>query len=339
MIDLSIIVPFYNSAHKSLKILTTLPKVADESIEIIFVDDGSTDSTPSLLLDFKERVLNDVHIITQNNKGPGGARNAGLKIAKGKYVWFVDSDDDITLEAIDFIKKNSIKNYDLINFNYLRKGVMMSGVDVAPGSYDNEHEVRKILLRGFGPLWSNVYKRKMLIQHNIYYPEYCYYEDNPLTFIYPFFVKSLLNTNTIAYIYNEECDSIVRSKPSLRTLDRLYTAEYGLKRGLNYATKDSEADTLKMKFIDLYLINSVRTFLTKKPNNHWITTWRIMKSYRVKARKMNINSNILDTLESKGYSNKYKLFFFSHWLVSYFLPNNQEKYFQNVRNRAWDLNQ
>ena len=84
---LSIISPFYNSEEKCRRLLSTLSKIEDRDIEIILVDDGSTDNTISLLKDFKQKSNVNVVVITQENKGPGGARNAGLKVARGKYIF------------------------------------------------------------------------------------------------------------------------------------------------------------------------------------------------------------------------------------------------------------
>ncbi|EGK13966.1 glycosyltransferase [Psychrobacter sanguinis] len=335
---LSIIIPFYNSQKKLNSIFNTLSLLDCTDLEVIFVDDGSTDKTYDKLVSFRNsHVKANITIFRQDNKGPGGARNTGLKNAKGDYVWFVDSDDDITKEAINYIKLKSIDNYDVINFNYLRKGIVHSGIDLEANSYTDEAQVRKIFLEGFGPLWSNVYKREMLIKNNIYYPEYCYYEDNPLAFIYPFFVKSLLKSDIVAYKYIEDNESIVRTKPNLRTLDRLYTAEYGLRQGLEHTINESEVDSLKEKFIKLYLINSVRIYLTKKPTKQWLTAWRIMKSYRMKAEKLSIEYDIPRILEISDFDVKYKYFFYFHWLASHTLLSDQDKYFERIRKKAWNM--
>lgn len=334
---LSLVVPFYNRDVSSLVLLDTLTTLSLEDVEIIFVDDGSTDSTYLDLLSFQSAFSDlQLKLVQQINKGPGGARNAGLRAAEGKYVWFVDSDDDITQEAIDFVRGSSASDYDLINFNYLRNGVELSGVTVQPGSYTDAAEVRTILLGGFGPLWSNVYRREMLIANDIYYPEYCYYEDNPLVFIYPFFVKSMLNTDILAYKYNEDNESIVRSKPNLRTLDRLYTAEYGFKKGLKHSPNKEEIAILERTFVHLYLVNSVGMYSTKKPSKQWLVMWRIMKNYRRLSKDLNISYSVFDAFSSKESSIKYKLFLCSHWMFSYALPGDTVKHFDNVRRKAWE---
>ena len=112
---LSLIVPFYNRDVSSLTLLKTLTELSLDGVEIILVDDGSTDNTYLDLSSYKDGFPDqNIQLIKQGNKGPGGARNAGLKLSQAKYVWFVDSDDDITQEAVDFIKENSASSYSLI---------------------------------------------------------------------------------------------------------------------------------------------------------------------------------------------------------------------------------
>jgi glycosyltransferase involved in cell wall biosynthesis len=85
----SIIIPVYNSAAYLEDALRSALEQDYENKEIIVVDDGSTDSTPTILRRFEDRVT----ILSQSNAGPGVARNRGLKHAKGTYIAFLDADD------------------------------------------------------------------------------------------------------------------------------------------------------------------------------------------------------------------------------------------------------
>ena len=91
---LSIIVPVYNVEAYLSKCLGSLAKQVGFNIEIIIVDDGSTDSSLQVCQLFALKVSN-VRVYAKANEGQGVARNYGIDLARGKYLIFVDSDDSI----------------------------------------------------------------------------------------------------------------------------------------------------------------------------------------------------------------------------------------------------
>lgn len=108
MISLSIIVPVYN---KSKYINTCVDSILAQSLndfELILVDDGSTDDS-GLKCDNYKRADERITVIHQRNMGVHSARNAGLKIAKGKYIGFVDSDDLLDFDMYELLMYNAIK--------------------------------------------------------------------------------------------------------------------------------------------------------------------------------------------------------------------------------------
>lgn len=104
----SIIIPMYNQEKYIVRCLESIVSQSMfDKVEVIVIDDGSTDSSTELV---RKYILTcgcgeQIKIFTQSNKGPGGARNTGVKYAVGKYIWFVDSDDTIKNEAISSLYK------------------------------------------------------------------------------------------------------------------------------------------------------------------------------------------------------------------------------------------
>lgn len=334
---LSFIVPFFNSEKKSKRLLKTLSNIDQDDIEIILIDDGSTDDTYKVLNDFKINAINkNVKVIQQENKGPGGARNAGLKIANGKYVWFVDSDDDIKVEAIDVVRQNFEKEYDFIDFNITSLVEKPNSMSIDAGEYPESNNYSILLLKQFGRICSKAFRRKFLIDNDIYYPEYCFYEDNPLTFIYPFFVKSFLKVELVGYVHNLEFESITRSKINLRTFDRFYTTEYGYKKSIALAKNSTEVKYLKNKFTLVYLFNTTAVFLSIAPSKNWIVTWRAMKEYRKLAKKFNIDVSVFTNMKDFDFSINFKSYFMFHWILSFLIIEEQTEYFDAIRKKAWN---
>ena len=110
---LSIVIPAYNVGKKIDRCLNSIFKVDSELIEVIVIDDGSTDDT----VDYLNKYSDKITVIRQSNKGVGHARNAGILEARGKYIWFVDADDEVKMsyEILQLLKK---REDSLIMFGY-----------------------------------------------------------------------------------------------------------------------------------------------------------------------------------------------------------------------------
>lgn len=119
---ISVIIPIYNVEKYLNQCIDSIISQTFRDIEVILVDDGSTDNSPKIC-DAYARQDDRVKVIHQKNGGPSSARNAGIDIATGKYIMFVDGDDWVELNTIQSCV-NSISlddNVDLICFSYIRE--------------------------------------------------------------------------------------------------------------------------------------------------------------------------------------------------------------------------
>ena len=91
-IKTSVIIPVYNAAEYLEECFNSIFSQTQKEIEIIAVNDGSTDGSLELLENIK-RAHPEIIIYSQDNQGPGGARNKGIELSKGEFVYFLDSDD------------------------------------------------------------------------------------------------------------------------------------------------------------------------------------------------------------------------------------------------------
>lgn len=106
----SVIIPTYNAAAFILKTIQSVISQTFPSIEIIIIDDGSTDNTANIINELT-RINSSIHYYHQQNKGVSAARNSGLAKAKGEFVVFLDSDDllepDFILKRVLFLQNSS----------------------------------------------------------------------------------------------------------------------------------------------------------------------------------------------------------------------------------------
>lgn len=117
---LSIIVPVYNVSKYLAKCLDSLlcQNLKPEEYEIIVVNDGSTDNSEVIARQYEKKYIN-IRVVCQKNQGLSGARNTGIKLAQGKYIQFVDSDDYLEPNVLKtLVDKMDTYNLDVLRFNY-----------------------------------------------------------------------------------------------------------------------------------------------------------------------------------------------------------------------------
>lgn len=117
MIKISVIVPVYNAEKYIKQCLESILIQTMSDIEIICVDDGSTDNSLSII-NYYKNMDSRIKVIEQENKGPASARNTGIKVARGKYLIYIDSDDRIKGKALEILYKMLEKyEYDILYFS------------------------------------------------------------------------------------------------------------------------------------------------------------------------------------------------------------------------------
>ena len=174
----SVIIPVYNVEQYLRECLNSVVKQTLKEIEIICVDDGSTDNSLSILKEYAEKD-HRITIITQKNLHAGVARNAGLSIAKGEYIHFLDSDDWVDVKVlIQLYELANNTQVDVLKFknktydNKLHKIVSSSYTDITSfpdNLYNKKISINSCLevLRLPDCPWSGLYKLSYLKNNNI----------------------------------------------------------------------------------------------------------------------------------------------------------------------------
>ena len=177
----SIIIPVYNVEDYLEKCLDSAISQTLKDIEIIVVNDESTDNSPHIIHTYAKKDPRIV-VIDQENRGLGGARNSGIEAARGEYLFFLDSDDYIASETLETLCHHA-KEYDLdmVVFNYTKvdeRGNPIITTDFGNTILSRDEAFRKILSLKTSPMACNkLYKKYLFADFNIRYPEKFLHED------------------------------------------------------------------------------------------------------------------------------------------------------------------
>lgn len=174
----SIIIPVYN-AEKTIDLsLLSLSNQTYPFLELIFVNDASQDNSLSLINSFKDSfnensTIKIIIVSHQYNKGVAAARNTGLDNSNGKYIYYVDADDQLDANAIEIlVKKAETENFDIIGCNWYLTFSENERKMIQPTFIDN-HDAIRLFLSGAlrWNLWIFFVKRKIYEDHQIRFLE------------------------------------------------------------------------------------------------------------------------------------------------------------------------
>lgn len=208
MVEISIIMPVYNSQDHLKDTLDYILNQTFDDFELICVNDGSGDDSLDILNDYS---LKDsrIKVFSQENKGQGSARNKGLEHCTGKYVYFMDSDDCIIPEFLELVHDN-IKNNssEIVMF---KTGNIESGnkIDTPPlfpfyevfkdadfndFTFDYTNVRKYVLNSSFAP-WTKFYKKELFDR----YDDFKFNENLPYEDVL-FHIKSMLRASRISFV-------------------------------------------------------------------------------------------------------------------------------------------
>ena len=216
MIKLSIIIPMFNVSKYLQKCINSAYKQGfiDSEFELILVDDESPDDSLSVANNEAKDHCN-ISIISQKNKGLGGARNTGILHAKGKYLLFLDADDYLLPNALKEIVNIALqKELDILEFG--AQGVLPNGeITYQISKSSNQNIYNGILyynkIKYMNSACNKLYKRELLLETQIYFLERIYIEDFEFNTRVFFYAKNVMAVNNVVAHYLQSTDSITRN--------------------------------------------------------------------------------------------------------------------------------
>lgn len=301
---ISVIIPVYNAEKYIEYCLKSVLDQTYKNLEIILIDDGSTDSSFEIIKYYQKKDKR-IKILKQTNKGAGAARNYGLAVAKGRYIGFVDSDDWIQLDMYEYLIKIMKKeNADIVACDYIttnrRKSKRYNLLERL--TIMDNNTLMKFFLRihgekSFYAVWNMLYKADILIDCK--FPEKGITED--LIFNYRAYsnCKKYVLSNLPKYYYYYNMEGVTRKelqKRDLALLDNWNQIVTDIKKNMPEMEKYALLNRWRADFtilskaflygynkneIDIYILGAIKMDLKKN------------KSILLRSRMLNWKRKIL----------------------------------------------
>lgn len=250
MIKISLIIPVYNVEKYLEKCLNSCVNqdISDEEYEIIIINDGTRDGSLIIALDFEQKYKN-IKVYSQENQGLSAARNKGLSLAKGEYVWFIDSDDWIEENCLNSIIEELEEN-DLLVMGYIKAYDDESKNQVVKYQNENISNGRQLLLDRFFPqAQMYIFRKVFLLKYNLMFYKGIYHEDSEFTPRMLFYAGKIKTLKKPVYYFYKRPNSITTSVNPKKAFDCIVVAN-----NLSDFSKNVDKD-VKTQFDNLISMN------------------------------------------------------------------------------------
>ena len=228
MPKVSVIVPIYNVEKYLEKCLDSLVNQTLEDIEIILVNDGSTDNSGQIAKEYASKYKEKIVYLEKQNGGLSDARNYGLEYAKGDYISFVDSDDYISKNLYSELARYMEEDYDMVKFGILTVNLKNNKITqnetkqfeskTGEEAFDILYKTDKMT----EVAWGYLYKASFWKENNFKFTKDMYHEDFGLIPLVILKAKKVASTNILGYYYVQSDKSITRNSDEKKKLKMSY---------------------------------------------------------------------------------------------------------------------
>jgi glycosyltransferase involved in cell wall biosynthesis len=245
---ISIIVPVFNVEEYLSRCLETLINQTLREIEIIIIDDGSTDHSVEIIMHYAQNDLR-IKVIKQENQGLSGARNSGLTIASGEYIGFVDSDDWVEknmFETMYLVAKKDNSDICVCDYNIVYEDKVITNYLKLSDGYlqieEDNLEKYWIENRCSVVVWNKIYKKSIIDEFSVFFESKLeiFSEDTLFNLYYILHTKVVSSIAGSYYNYFQRSNSIMNStkpdflKKELNLVEKFrnYSADYNNKKAI-----------------------------------------------------------------------------------------------------------
>ncbi|MDO5150959.1 MAG: glycosyltransferase [Oscillospiraceae bacterium] len=260
MVKVSCIVPVYNLENKISRCIDSILCQTLNEIEIILVNDCSTDNSIDVLNKYQIKYKNIKVIDLKENHRQGGAKNKGLMIAMGVYICFIDGDDWIEPDMLQQLYNKAEQDHlDIVDSDYYQEtstGILEIRCSIDINKFN---PVAKDKILYTGRVWTKLFRKELIIRNSIQFIEHKQFEDNPylpIVFLYTDKIGKV-SKPFYHYVYNEMSTS--RKRNDYTVFDRLDTAIFLLEETKNREKYEQYQEEIDFLFLKLYYVNTIVT--------------------------------------------------------------------------------
>lgn len=226
-VKISVIMPVYNSQRTLVRAVGSVLKQTLQDIEIICVNDASTDDSLNILMQLQNISHGKLVVIdSEENLGAGGARNLALDVAKGEYIGFVDSDDYIAPLMYEALYDEAKKyDYDIVDSGFYKESEDLAIIytsDELKGELDAYKRSELIVSGGY--LWSKIFKKELFESPKLRMRKNAILEDADILTYLLLRAKSIGNVKEIFYFYADSCGSLSKENNNVKYYENVYNA-------------------------------------------------------------------------------------------------------------------
>ncbi len=278
-IRLSYIVPVYNVETFLQQCLDSIysQSLREEEYEVVCINDCSQDNSRKIIEKYRDKHTNLYELQFSKNRGLSAARNEGVRVAKGEYIWFIDSDDFIAPNVTEWLlRETEQKKVDVLLFNYCEY-VDDKGIVYEPKTFTNsivmkgidfmEYKFGDAFVFHLGYVWRLLLRREYIIETKLSFPEGQYWEDTV------YFPKAILNANRVSsidvlgYYYRKNSASISGGKTKSWSFRKIF--DYCFKAGFGVYHYANELERENVHYASVLREYAVSHYIMAFPVKLW----------------------------------------------------------------------
>lgn len=258
----SVIVPVYNAGKTLARLLGNLLHQTLSDMEVILIDDCSTDGSAQIMQDAKEQFPDKVILLKNDtNSGPGASRNKGIEAASGEYIGFADADDMVDVSMYEKLYDEAVRTEaDLVDCAHAlgadAEDVVIQISEERRGKAS--WKTKSDMISAGGYVWSKLYSHSMIDRYHIRFNSTYILEDTSFMMLSLYHARILSGVDDVLYVYMNTPDSLSKNKSSYEYIQAAMNAVGDIFEKMSALPEYDKVQMAVERIITWLLINSYR---------------------------------------------------------------------------------